>query len=213
MKQQLFKKSGISALAVAAVLAFWPAPSQAQAQEPGQGQGQGQGQERRGGGEGRGGEGRSGGGGGQRGPAPQASPQAAPQAAPQARPAAQEQRAPQQERVAPQERTQERAVEQQRQIAPARREGVQRQQTYTQSPQRYERRQEMDSGSRRVYRDGGYDRYRSRDRYASGFVFLGGPRVVVRGYGSGWCRGLHRGRHSAPGIGRHGGTHRGLFRC
>jgi hypothetical protein len=53
-------------------------------------------------------------------------------------------------------------------------------------------------------------RYRSRDRYASGFVVLGGRRHVVR---PGWCRGLHRGRHWAPGIGWHRGTHRGLFRC
>ena len=50
-------------------------------------------------------------------------------------------------------------------------------------------------------------------RHLPGFVFLGGPRVIVRGYGPGWCRGLHRGRHWAPRIGWHAGTHRGLFRC
>lgn len=67
--------------------------------------------------------------------------------------------------------------------------------------------------SGRAYRDDRGSRYRSRDRAVSGFVFLGGPRVVVRNYGAGWCRGLHRGRHYAPRVGMHGGTHRGLFRC
>ena len=57
------------------------------------------------------------------------------------------------------------------------------------------------------------DRRRYRPGYRSDFVFLGGPRVIVRGYGPGWCRGLHRGYHRAPGLGWHGGTHRGLFRC
>jgi len=61
-------------------------------------------------------------------------------------------------------------------------------------------------------------RYRSGMRWrgpaaATGFVFLGGPRIVVRGYGAGWCRGLHRGYHWAPRLGWHRGTHRGLFRC
>jgi hypothetical protein len=37
--------------------------------------------------------------------------------------------------------------------------------------------------------------------------------VIVRNYGPGWCRGLHRGYHWAPRIGWHRGTHRGLFRC
>ena len=37
--------------------------------------------------------------------------------------------------------------------------------------------------------------------------------IIVRGYGPGWCRGLHRGRHWAPGIGFHAGRHYGLFRC
>ena len=64
---------------------------------------------------------------------------------------------------------------------------------------------------RRVYRDD--RRYRLRPGYWESFVFLGGPRVIVRGYGPGWCRGLHRGWHRAPGIGWHGGTHRGLYRC
>jgi hypothetical protein len=97
-------------------------------------------------------------------------------------------------------------------MAPATRQTIQRERTYTQSPQRYERQQQTYT-NRRVYRDGGTDRYRSRDRYATGFVFLGGPRIVERRYGGGWCRGLHRGRHFAPGIGWHGGKHRGLFRC
>jgi hypothetical protein len=101
-------------------------------------------------------------------------------------------------------------VQQQQQMAP--RQSIQRQQTYTQRPQRYERQQQTYT-NRRVYRDGGHDRYRSRDRYATGFVFLGGPRIVERRYGGGWCRGLHRGRHSAPGIGWHGGKHRALFGC
>jgi hypothetical protein len=35
----------------------------------------------------------------------------------------------------------------------------------------------------------------------------------VRGYGPGWCRGLHRGRHWAPRAGWHAATHRGLYRC
>ncbi|MDB5568834.1 MAG: hypothetical protein JWN93_17 [Hyphomicrobiales bacterium] len=69
---------------------------------------------------------------------------------------------------------------------------------------------------RRVMRDGRYDRrhgYRVRPGYRAPFVYLGGPRVIVRGYGPGWCRGLHRGWHRAPGLGWHGGTHRGLYRC
>jgi hypothetical protein len=45
------------------------------------------------------------------------------------------------------------------------------------------------------------------------FLYLGGPRIVVRGYGPGWCRGLHRGYHWAPRIGWHSGTHRHLYRC
>jgi len=66
---------------------------------------------------------------------------------------------------------------------------------------------------REVYRAPQYyddRRYRARPR---DFVFLGGPRVIVRNYGPGWCRGLHRGYHWAPRIGWHRGTHRGLFRC
>ena len=67
----------------------------------------------------------------------------------------------------------------------------------------------------RVPRDVRPDQRRLRPRpgYRESFVYLGGPRVVVRGYGPGWCRGLHRGWHSAPRIGWHGGTHRGLYRC
>lgn len=62
------------------------------------------------------------------------------------------------------------------------------------------------------------ERGRNRDNWrgpaaASTFVFLGGPRIVVQGYGGGWCRGLHRGYHRAPGLGWHRGTHRGLYRC
>lgn len=49
-----------------------------------------------------------------------------------------------------------------------------------------------------------------RDRFRPAFAFISGPRVVVR---PGWCRGLHRGWHFAPGVGEHAGTHRGLFRC
>ena len=44
------------------------------------------------------------------------------------------------------------------------------------------------------------------------FVVMG-PRVVYRSYGAGWCRGLHRGHHTAPGIGWHAGTHVGPVRC
>lgn len=56
--------------------------------------------------------------------------------------------------------------------------------------------------------------WRYRDRSAGrAFMFLGGPRIIVRGYGPGWCRGLHRGYHRAPGIGWHAGRHYGLYRC
>jgi hypothetical protein len=44
------------------------------------------------------------------------------------------------------------------------------------------------------------------------FVVLG-PRVTYASYGSGWCRGLHRGRHWAPRIGWHAGQHVGPVRC
>ncbi len=59
------------------------------------------------------------------------------------------------------------------------------------------------------------DNWRNRNNWrgpaaASAFVFLGGPRIIVR---PGWCRGLHRGYHRAPGLGWHRGTHRGLYRC
>lgn len=73
---------------------------------------------------------------------------------------------------------------------------------------RFEDRRRFDD--RRRYDD---RRYRYRPGYRQGFVFLGGPRVIVRGYGPNWCRGLHRGYHWAPRIGWHAGTHRGLFRC
>ena len=68
---------------------------------------------------------------------------------------------------------------------------------------------------RRYSPDRRFDDRRNRVRpgYRQGFVFLGGPRVVVRGYGPNWCRGLHRGYHWAPRIGWHAATHRGLFRC
>lgn len=56
-------------------------------------------------------------------------------------------------------------------------------------------------------------RYRMRPGYRPDFMFMGGPRVVVRGYGPNWCRGLHRGYHFAPRIGWHAANHRGLFRC
>jgi hypothetical protein len=49
-----------------------------------------------------------------------------------------------------------------------------------------------------------------RDSVRPAFAFISGPRIIVR---PGWCRGLHRGWHSAPGMGQHAGTHRGLFRC
>jgi hypothetical protein len=77
----------------------------------------------------------------------------------------------------------------------------------------------------RTYREGRTQRYEmrrgDRTRYgrqwrapaAAGFIFLGGPRIIVRGYGPGWCRGLHRGYHWAPRIGWHRSTHRGLYRC
>lgn len=54
------------------------------------------------------------------------------------------------------------------------------------------------------------DNWRYRHRIRPAFAFVSGPRVFVR---PGWCRGLHRGWHFAPGVGEHAGTHRGLFRC
>jgi hypothetical protein len=59
-------------------------------------------------------------------------------------------------------------------------------------------------------RRGDGDRRGYRDRVRPAFAFISGPRIIVR---QGWCRGLHRGWHSAPGMGSHAGTHRGLFRC
>ena len=73
---------------------------------------------------------------------------------------------------------------------------------------------------RRVYDRGyRYNRYHRGSIYSYGygyrspFIYLGGPRIIVRGYGPGWCRGLHRGSHWAPRIGRHWGRHYGLYRC
>jgi hypothetical protein len=64
--------------------------------------------------------------------------------------------------------------------------------------------------NRRVIRDRVV--IRSSPSTSVGFVVLG-PRVVYRAYGSGWCRGLHRGRHWVPRIGWHAGRHFGAFRC
>ena len=58
-----------------------------------------------------------------------------------------------------------------------------------------------------------FGRHRPEYRYRYPFVYLGGPRIVVGGYGPGWCRGLHRGYHWAPRVGWHYGAHRGLYRC
>lgn len=53
-------------------------------------------------------------------------------------------------------------------------------------------------------------RWRGRSSYgATTFVVLGERRH----YRPGWCRGLHRGHHFAPGAGEHAGKHFGLFRC
>ena len=52
----------------------------------------------------------------------------------------------------------------------------------------------------------------SRPSVSVGFAVLG-PRVVYRAYGSGWCRGLHRGRHYDRRNGWHSGKHYGPFRC
>jgi|tagenome__1003787_1003787.scaffolds.fasta_scaffold19849621_1 hypothetical protein len=64
------------------------------------------------------------------------------------------------------------------------------------------------------HRDG--DRRRvvvhSRPSTSVGFVVLG-PRVAYTAYGSGWCRGLHRGRHWDRRHGWHAGRHYGPFRC
>ena len=60
-------------------------------------------------------------------------------------------------------------------------------------------------------RDGDRHRHwRGRSSHAQvSFVILG-PRHHYR---PGWCRGLHRGHHFAPGQGEHAGRHVGLFRC
>lgn len=88
---------------------------------------------------------------------------------------------------------------------------------YRQPAMRGERR-DMRRGDRNWRNDRGWRDHRGyragrvwRGRpAASTFLFLGGPRIIAR---PGWCRGLHRGRHWAPGIGYHSGRHRGLFRC
>jgi hypothetical protein len=77
---------------------------------------------------------------------------------------------------------------------------------YDRYDRRYDRRDR-----RQVYQR--FSRHRPEYRYRYPFVYLGGPRVFVRGYGPGWCRGLHRGYHWAPRIGWHYGTHRGIYRC
>jgi hypothetical protein len=84
-------------------------------------------------------------------------------------------------------------------------------------PQRTERRdvrpgQRFDRrDSRQTYQR--FQRHRPEYRGRYPFRYLGGPRIIVRGYGPGWCQGLHTGYHWAPRIGWHYGTHRGLYRC
>ena len=68
----------------------------------------------------------------------------------------------------------------------------------------------FDRGDRFRRGDRSHSRIVIRDRVRPAFAFISGPRVVIR---PGWCRGLHRGWHFAPGAGEHAGTHRGLFRC
>ena len=72
------------------------------------------------------------------------------------------------------------------------------------SRMRVEQRREIRRDDRR------WDRREVRGR--APFVYLGGSRIVVREYGPGWCRGLHRGYHRAPRVGWHNATHRGLYR-
>jgi hypothetical protein len=64
------------------------------------------------------------------------------------------------------------------------------------------------------HRDGDRRRVvvRSRPSTSVAFVVLG-PRVAYTAYGSGWCRGLHRGRHYDRRNGWHAGRHYGPFRC
>lgn len=240
MKQKFFRTSGLSALAIAAALAFAPAASKAQVR-PGEGGAEQAPPTRPVAPEDRGGGARPGGppptrpvaqedrGGGAR-----------PGGPPPTRPVAAEDRGggmQQQQMQRPEgrgrmrdmdrgaergmdrgvDRRMDRGVTRETTRDMDRSQRMERRETMTQQPQRFERRgmstRTQTYETRRAYRDRGYDRYRSRDRGASGFVFLGGPRIVVRGYGPGWCRGLHRGRHSAPRLGWHGGTHRGLYRC
>jgi uncharacterized low-complexity protein len=59
-------------------------------------------------------------------------------------------------------------------------------------------------------RDRDHDSWRGRRSYAAVTFVILGPRHHYR---PGWCRGLHRGKHWAPGIGWHAGRHVGLFRC
>lgn len=213
MQNSIWKKSGLSAMAVAAVLAFWPAASQAQdaGQPPGQQRPGGQPQQ-------------------QRGPAPQMRQQAAPQmrqgmppnmgqrqqrmGAPQGGMAPMQRQGMQRQQMQMQ-RPQMQMQRQQSQMQRMQRPGMQRQPMQMQ-------RQQMQSGRMMMRRGGVAQRpnvyqnrraYRGTNRNVTGFAYLGGPRIVVRGYGPGWCRGLHRGRHWAPRIGWHARTHRGLYRC
>jgi hypothetical protein len=59
-------------------------------------------------------------------------------------------------------------------------------------------------------RDRDRDRWRGRSSHAAVTFVILGPRHHYR---PGWCRGLHRGKHYAPGQGWHAGRHVGLFRC
>ena len=107
--------------------------------------------------------------------------------------------------TAPVQQREQRVITRERETAP--RATIRRNERRDYTVPRYEQRE--------VTRTRPSVRYRERDRTRAepGFVFLGGPRIIVRSYGYGWCRGLHRGRHWAPRIGWHTATHRGLFRC
>lgn len=84
-------------------------------------------------------------------------------------------------------------------------------------PDRAERRERMERRDRGERRREGRTVRRFRGprvgyRALYPFAYLG-PWVIVRGYGPGWCRGLHRGYHWDPINGWHYGLHRSLFRC
>ena len=64
--------------------------------------------------------------------------------------------------------------------------------------------------NRIVIRDRDHDGWRGQHSYAAVTFVILGPRHHYR---PGWCRGLHRGKHWAPGMGWHAGRHVGLFRC